>query len=487
MAKQVRLLKVLVSSPSDTKEECEVLIQEMSYWNISNSEKYGVMLSPVNWKSNSFPDIPKNGEPQTILNEQIVESADLMVAFFWTRAGTPTKEFESGTVEEIELFINEGKQILLYFSSKKVNPESLDLGQIERLRKIKEKYMKKGIIGEISSIKELKKVFPRHITSVVEKFKKNIISERQLKKLGGLIKPNKSVTESEFIPLISCMVAGFELIDQTARQSVINHNSGLSDVDEILAGFYPGDLTAIVGDTHSHKSEFLLTIALKIMSEKKKSAIYASMDGNANMHVLSLLTMDARASYYRLLRGTLPRKDYPRLSLAADMLYESNFSFFDTPGLSPRKLIESLENRCKSNETHIIFVDNIPLLRLENLSASESEYNMFFCDLKRLACEFKISLFITYPIAEKPFGTKNIKPWLSDIQGYGRILDYADNVIAVFHPSYYNKEDESIKGTAEVIVMKNARGPIGTITLAYIKDYGRYDNLVDYGMTGTIS
>jgi nucleoside 2-deoxyribosyltransferase len=52
--------------------------------------------------------------PQSILNRQLVDRCDLLVAVFRTRLGTPTPHGPSGTAEEIERFIASRKPVLLY-------------------------------------------------------------------------------------------------------------------------------------------------------------------------------------------------------------------------------------------------------------------------------------------------------------------------------------------------------------------------------------
>lgn len=53
---------------------------------------------------------------------------------FWTKIGTSTGAAESGTVEEIDQFVAEGKPALLYFSSRPIDPNKIDLKQHKKLR-----------------------------------------------------------------------------------------------------------------------------------------------------------------------------------------------------------------------------------------------------------------------------------------------------------------------------------------------------------------
>lgn len=63
----------------------------------------GLSVNLTHWSTDSYPQ--SGGHPQALLNTQIVDNADAAIAVFWTRFGTPTDEFGSGTEEEIEKII----------------------------------------------------------------------------------------------------------------------------------------------------------------------------------------------------------------------------------------------------------------------------------------------------------------------------------------------------------------------------------------------
>lgn len=72
--------------------------------------------------------------PQEILNHQIVEEADLAVALFQDRLGTPTGEAESGTAEEINVLVAAGKSVAVLVNSAPRPPLSGDaLDERQRL------------------------------------------------------------------------------------------------------------------------------------------------------------------------------------------------------------------------------------------------------------------------------------------------------------------------------------------------------------------
>ena len=56
-------------------------------------------LLPLKWEDDAAPYMGRH--PQTTINKQMCDKSDLLIALFKTKLGTPTEQFESGTVEEI--------------------------------------------------------------------------------------------------------------------------------------------------------------------------------------------------------------------------------------------------------------------------------------------------------------------------------------------------------------------------------------------------
>ena len=117
---------------------------------ISSERGHCCDILQIHWKSHSHPDAGAN--PQDILNRQIVDESDFIIAVFWTKLGTPTDHYDSGTVEEIEKFIQAGKPVLLYFSNQPVVPGSVDTEQFDRLKEYQEKIKNKALYAEFSTV-----------------------------------------------------------------------------------------------------------------------------------------------------------------------------------------------------------------------------------------------------------------------------------------------------------------------------------------------
>jgi hypothetical protein len=157
---------VFIASPSDIVDERVEVRKVIADWNATHSRKENTILNPILWESHSWPEM--GDRPQAILNKQIVDECDILIGFFWTRIGTPTGSEVSGTIEEIKNFWKDKKPVLLYFSSRSISPENIDLNQLEKLKQFKLECKNFGLISEYESIEELRTKLMKDISFTVE-------------------------------------------------------------------------------------------------------------------------------------------------------------------------------------------------------------------------------------------------------------------------------------------------------------------------------
>ena len=65
---------------------------------------------------------------------------------------------------------------------------------------------------------------------------------------------------------------------------------------------------------------------------------------------------------------------------------------------------------------------------------------------------------------------------MSDIRESGSIEQDADIVAFLYRDDYYDKETEN-KNIIEIIIAKQRNGPVGTVELAFVKEYNKFVNL----------
>ena len=129
-----------------------------------------LILQPVGWESASTPTL--GDHPQRIVNRDVIERCQLLVAVFWSRLGTPTPDAASGTVAEIEHFIRvKGPgRVMLYFCTRPLQPD-VDATEFVRLRQYKEQMASRGLYWEYQSVEEFEGALYQHLDGKVADFR----------------------------------------------------------------------------------------------------------------------------------------------------------------------------------------------------------------------------------------------------------------------------------------------------------------------------
>lgn len=162
MPRNITQFDLLISCPSDVEGELEIIKETVEEFNRIFGVANNCSIVTKHWSKDSYPQ--SGGKPQQLLNEQFVLGCDAAVAVFWTRFGTPTDKYGSGTEEEIEELLKSGKQVFLYFCDRPINPSRLDAEQYAKVTEFKEKYKDKGIYSPYSELSDFKKNFLNHLS-----------------------------------------------------------------------------------------------------------------------------------------------------------------------------------------------------------------------------------------------------------------------------------------------------------------------------------
>lgn len=189
------VIETFIASPSDVTQERKLVREMISEWNVINSKNRNVVVKDLGWENDVYASFSE-GRAQESINKQILENADLLIGIFWTRVGTPTAEYISGSVEEIQKHINAEKPVLIFFSNAPVRPDSVKQEQYEKLQEFKEWCLSKGLINSYDSIDEFVSILRRQFGLLMNQ------DVKMLQLIGiNEIKETSTTEESITIPL----------------------------------------------------------------------------------------------------------------------------------------------------------------------------------------------------------------------------------------------------------------------------------------------
>lgn len=159
MARLIQQFDVLVSCPSDLQDIVGDVNQTVERFNETYSSYLGIQIKARHWTTDSYPK--SGGRPQGLLNEILVDSCDAAIAVFWTKFGTPTGEFGSGTEEEIEMMLQGNKQVFLYFAEMDV-PYGMSIDP--RVKEFKDNYSEKGLYWTFKNKADFREMLFAHLS-----------------------------------------------------------------------------------------------------------------------------------------------------------------------------------------------------------------------------------------------------------------------------------------------------------------------------------
>lgn len=203
MAQNVTLYNLLISCPGDVKDEVAIVESAVEEFNELYAEPLRVTIKTRHWGKSSFAQ--SGGRPQTLLNEQFVNKCDAAVAIMWTKFGSPTDDYGSGTEEEIEIMLKSGKQVFMYFSDKPLPPSKMNEDGYKQVQAFRKKYKDRGIYFTYSSNEEFKKLFFAHLSLYFLSHKKEResadarVSELKLMGIDAVGKLDDDASVYEFI------------------------------------------------------------------------------------------------------------------------------------------------------------------------------------------------------------------------------------------------------------------------------------------------
>jgi hypothetical protein len=160
MPKSLTQYDLLVSCPGDIKEELTIIGEVVERFNEDYADVLNMSIRIRHWHKSGYAQ--SGGKPQALLNEQFIKNCDAAIAIFWTRFGTPTDDYGSGTEEEIALMTEAGKQVFVYFSEVPVSLGN-DNSQYERIKEFKTRYSESGLYYTYEAYETFRRIFTAHL------------------------------------------------------------------------------------------------------------------------------------------------------------------------------------------------------------------------------------------------------------------------------------------------------------------------------------
>jgi len=286
--------------------------------------------------------------------------------------------------------------------------------------------------------------------------------------------------KSGFVPVRSVAAPTLEYIDRLheRKELITGVPTGFERLDELTSGFQNKDLVVVAARPSMGKTALALNMAEHVAVKAGRTVGVFSLEMSKEQLFLRLLCAHARVNAHHLRTGRLGRDEWTRLTLAFGELTDAKIFIDDTPGISIFEMRAKSRRLKAERGLDLLIVDYLQLVRgrarYENRTQEISDISR---SLKGLAKELGIPVIALSQLSRAPEQRGgDHRPQLSDLRESGAIEQDADVVLFIFREEVYKPTEEN-RGVAQIIIGKQRNGPIGTIDLAFLKEYTKFENL----------
>ena len=253
--------------------------------------------------------------------------------------------------------------------------------------------------------------------------------------------------------------------------------TGFREFDAKTSGLQKTDLIIVAARPSMGKTALCLTIAQNAAVLEGAVVAVFSLEMSKEQLVMRMLSSEARIDAHRFRTGHLMREEWARLAGGIESLSRAKIFIDDTAGLSVLEMrAKARRLAAEQKKLDLIVVDYLQLMSAGGRNESrQQEVSKISRELKALAKELNVPVVALSQLSRAPEARNPPKPLMSDLRESGSIEQDADVVAFIYREDYYHETDEN-KGMAELIISKQRNGPTGTVKLAFLKEFTRFEN-----------
>ncbi|WP_054972416.1 replicative DNA helicase [Paenibacillus sp. A3] len=305
---------------------------------------------------------------------------------------------------------------------------------------------------------------------------------QQAQDLAGEIAARSASNKGGLKPLKQALINVFEQIEHSYLNpnggNVTGIPTGYPDLDKMTSGLHRGDYIVVGARPSVGKTAFALNIASSAGESTGESIAVFSLEMGIESLAKRMISAKGNVDASRMRTGRLESSDWENVTMAIGKLSEANIFIDDSPSLN----VNEIRARCRqlkkeTGSLGLILIDYLQLIagvgRTEN---RQQEIAKISRTLKQIARELDVPVIALSQLSRGVEQRQDKRPMMSDLRESGSIEQDADIVAFLYRDDYYDKESEK-KNIIEIIIAKQRNGPVGTVELAFLKNYNKFVDL----------
>lgn len=334
-------------------------------------------------------------------------------------------------------------------------------------RIVKDKAVLRNLISAANRISQAAFDQPEETQSVLDEAEKSIFAIAE------------DALHVGFEPVSSIIKTTFKTIDELSekRELITGIPTGFVEFDELTSGLQSSDLIIVAARPAMGKTSFCMNIAQYVGLKTGKTVGVFSLEMSKEQLVLRMLCGEARVDMHKLRSGFLSEKDWAKLVQGVSDMSQAKIFIDDTASISVMEMRAKTRRLKLEHGLDLVIVDYLQLMqgrgRFDNRTQEISNISR---SLKGLAKELNVPVVALSQLSRATESRGGHRPQLSDLRESGALEQDADLVVFIFREEEYNATPDN-RGVAELVIGKQRNGPTGSIKMAFIKEYTRFENL----------
>lgn len=284
--------------------------------------------------------------------------------------------------------------------------------------------------------------------------------------------------KGDFVPIDALLKrASARFIEAHENPRIVTGvSSGIKDLDKMLRGFQPGEVTYMAAGTSRGKSALMMQMACAVALQGVAGIV--SLEMSADSLVDRAVAQIAGVDAFRMKTGHLTPYEQMKCQHAFDQLADAQLYIDDVVGLTATQLRAKVRRFASRKKLTALFIDYVQLMHdAGKWSTRNEELTSISRGLKLLAIELNIPIIVLSQLSRG--GTKQDDerpPTLADLRDSGALEQDADVVLLIW------RHTENGEKVVDLIVAKQRNGPTGPIRLKWFAEqmrFGSSDEVVD--------
>ncbi|PGC57596.1 replicative DNA helicase [Bacillus wiedmannii] len=259
-------------------------------------------------------------------------------------------------------------------------------------------------------------------------------------------------------------------------------DTGFTELNRMTAGFKPQELIIVAARPSVGKTAFCLNVGSNAAGEQGEGDVVAifSLEMGQKELLKRMVSINGNIDGNRMKTGELNPEDWTKLTQAMGVLNNKNIRIFDDAGITTNFIWSKVKKLCDEfpGRQIMVIIDYLQLITGNPVHKGnrQAEIAEISRTLKTMARQLNICVVALSQLSRGVEQRQDKRPMMSDLRESGQIEQDADVIAFLYREDYYDRETEN-KNTIEIIIGKQRNGPVGSVELAFIKEYGKFVNL----------